>query len=90
MSMSTYFRPNIHQNGPEILGVNKYYSTCATEWFDGLGFKHLMVDHLWFFKNPKSDANTNSIEGIWMHEKFFPNKNDICKLVLDNYFVKLM
>jgi hypothetical protein len=23
MSISTYFRPNIHQNGPEILGVNK-------------------------------------------------------------------
>jgi hypothetical protein len=22
MSISTYFRPNIHQNGPEILGVN--------------------------------------------------------------------
>jgi hypothetical protein len=22
MSRSTYFRPNIHQNGPEILGVN--------------------------------------------------------------------
>jgi hypothetical protein len=24
MSTSTYFRPNIHENGPEILGVNKY------------------------------------------------------------------
>jgi hypothetical protein len=23
MSISTYFRPNIHQNGPEILGVKK-------------------------------------------------------------------
>jgi hypothetical protein len=23
MSISTYFRPNIHQNSPEILGVNK-------------------------------------------------------------------
>jgi hypothetical protein len=22
MSISTHFRPNIHQNGPEILGVN--------------------------------------------------------------------
>jgi hypothetical protein len=22
MSINTYFRPNIHQNGPEILGVN--------------------------------------------------------------------
>jgi hypothetical protein len=22
MSISTYFKPNIHQNGPEILGVN--------------------------------------------------------------------
>jgi hypothetical protein len=22
MSISTYFRPSIHQNGPEILGVN--------------------------------------------------------------------
>jgi hypothetical protein len=26
MSISTYFRLNIHQNGPEILGVNQY---CA-------------------------------------------------------------
>jgi hypothetical protein len=25
MSISTYFRPNIHQNGPENLGVK---STC--------------------------------------------------------------
>jgi hypothetical protein len=24
MSTSTYFRPNIHKNGPEILGVNLY------------------------------------------------------------------
>jgi hypothetical protein len=24
MSISTYLRPNIHQNGPEILGVNIY------------------------------------------------------------------
>jgi hypothetical protein len=24
MSISTYFRPNIHQNGPEILGVKAY------------------------------------------------------------------
>jgi hypothetical protein len=23
MSISTYFRSNIHQNGPEILGVNQ-------------------------------------------------------------------
>jgi hypothetical protein len=23
MSISTYFRPNIHQNGPEILGINE-------------------------------------------------------------------
>jgi hypothetical protein len=23
MSISTYFKPNIHQNGPEILGVKK-------------------------------------------------------------------
>jgi hypothetical protein len=23
MSISTYFRPNIHQNGPEILGVKR-------------------------------------------------------------------
>jgi hypothetical protein len=33
MSISTYFRPNIHQNGPEILGVkynilpSLYYSS---------------------------------------------------------------
>jgi hypothetical protein len=25
MSISTYFRPNIHQNGPEILEVKLYY-----------------------------------------------------------------
>jgi hypothetical protein len=41
MSISTYFRPNIHQNGLEILGVNngfnsgfnsdfKVYSLCNT------------------------------------------------------------
>jgi hypothetical protein len=24
MSISTYFRPNIHQNGSEILGVNAF------------------------------------------------------------------
>jgi hypothetical protein len=26
MSISTYFRPNIHQNGPKILGVNNFCS----------------------------------------------------------------
>jgi hypothetical protein len=25
MLISTYFRPNIHQNGPEILGVNQFF-----------------------------------------------------------------
>jgi hypothetical protein len=25
MSISTYFKPNIHQNGPEILGVKIVY-----------------------------------------------------------------
>jgi hypothetical protein len=25
MSISTYFKPNIHQNGPEILEVNKFF-----------------------------------------------------------------
>jgi hypothetical protein len=25
MSISTYFRPNNHQNGPEILGVNNVF-----------------------------------------------------------------
>jgi hypothetical protein len=25
MSISTYFRPNIHQNGPEILGVKELF-----------------------------------------------------------------
>jgi hypothetical protein len=24
MSINTYFRPNIHQNGPEILGVKTF------------------------------------------------------------------
>jgi hypothetical protein len=26
MSISTYFKPNIHQNGPEILGVKEELS----------------------------------------------------------------
>jgi hypothetical protein len=26
MSISTYFKPNIHQNGPKILGVNPQIS----------------------------------------------------------------
>jgi hypothetical protein len=26
MSINTYFRPNIHQNGPEILGVKLMHS----------------------------------------------------------------
>jgi hypothetical protein len=29
MSISTYFRPNIHQNGPEILGVNYSPHNCV-------------------------------------------------------------
>jgi hypothetical protein len=29
MSISTYFRANIHQNGLEILGVKLVASTCA-------------------------------------------------------------
>jgi hypothetical protein len=29
MSISTYFRPNIHQNGPEILGVNNKKFFCC-------------------------------------------------------------
>jgi hypothetical protein len=33
MSISTYFRPKIHQNGPEILGVKNAFSTCI----NGLG-----------------------------------------------------
>jgi hypothetical protein len=32
MSISTYFRPNIHQNGPEILGVNAL-NTSRFEYF---------------------------------------------------------
>jgi hypothetical protein len=27
MSISTYFRPNIHQNGPENLGVNNGFNS---------------------------------------------------------------
>jgi hypothetical protein len=30
MSISTYFRPNIHQNGPEILGVK--LAGTGTKW----------------------------------------------------------
>jgi hypothetical protein len=37
MSISTYFKPNIHQNGPEILGVKQcsvlsllYHNNCIS------------------------------------------------------------
>jgi hypothetical protein len=30
MSISTYFRPNIHQNGPENLGVKKAFKKKKT------------------------------------------------------------
>jgi hypothetical protein len=34
MSTSTYFRPNIHQNGPEILGVkNVMYNQSFVSLF---------------------------------------------------------
>jgi hypothetical protein len=29
MSRNTYFRPNIDQNGPEILGVNNNHSSFS-------------------------------------------------------------
>jgi hypothetical protein len=35
MSKSTYFRPNIHQNGPEILEVNTF-TTDKIEAFDNI------------------------------------------------------
>jgi hypothetical protein len=35
MSIGTYLRPNIHQNGPEILGVN----TCFQQKFTTGSFK---------------------------------------------------
>jgi hypothetical protein len=33
MSISTYFKPNIHENGPEILGVNMYNSFMVSKVF---------------------------------------------------------
>jgi hypothetical protein len=30
MSIRTYFRPNIHQNGPEILGVKRSWSSTMS------------------------------------------------------------
>jgi hypothetical protein len=44
MSISTCFRPNIHQNSPEILGIKVYFGlkeqvgfrNCI---FDGLGLR---------------------------------------------------
>jgi hypothetical protein len=40
MSISTYFRPNIHKNGPEILGV-KDFKTLALTTSLNLQRKHL-------------------------------------------------
>jgi hypothetical protein len=34
MSISTYFRPNIHQNGPEILGVNIFIPSPISTIFE--------------------------------------------------------
>jgi hypothetical protein len=48
MSISTYFRSNIHQNGPEILGV-KHYKTKEKskegnkEWIRIARFRELAV-----------------------------------------------
>jgi hypothetical protein len=54
MSISTYFRPNIHQNGPEILGVKKGYFEIAlnsTQQFRGEYF-YVQNIYRFFFKRP--------------------------------------
>jgi hypothetical protein len=33
MSINKYFRPNIHENGPEILGVNPNMDVCIDDSF---------------------------------------------------------
>jgi hypothetical protein len=43
MSISTYYRPNIHQNGPEILGVN----TNRKKRCGSAIFNNLSVDKYW-------------------------------------------
>jgi hypothetical protein len=50
MSISTYFRPNIHQNGPEILGVNKDKNRG---WF------------LFTFPHPSSNEGNEGVSSPW-------------------------
>jgi hypothetical protein len=46
MSTSTYFRPNIHQNGPEILGVNTCVPMKSVKQFGMEGVYHnLFISH---------------------------------------------
>jgi hypothetical protein len=60
MSISTYLRPNIHQNGPEILGVN-----CGNFYilhFNSFCFKNILyiedapkhVPTIWMFNTTVS------------------------------------
>jgi hypothetical protein len=37
MSISIYFRPNIHQNGPEILGVKNHLNTIDNVYLHQFG-----------------------------------------------------
>jgi hypothetical protein len=59
MSISTYFRPSIHQNGPEILGVMRlnakaYKIETFTHWCPKITYakyfiftKNLLADLVW-------------------------------------------
>jgi hypothetical protein len=43
MSISAYFRPNIHQNGPEILGVKGNEDNMSTQQeFSSMQYKLYM------------------------------------------------
>jgi hypothetical protein len=59
MSISTYFRPNIHQNGPEILGVKQSHPLCKNHASMAMQSKAWMTSHLFkawighFVKNVK-------------------------------------
>jgi hypothetical protein len=45
MSISTYFRPNIHQNGPQILGVKTRGIALGGDWNLKLGRACVLLLH---------------------------------------------
>jgi hypothetical protein len=54
MSISTYFRPNILQNGPEILGVNMVISTLFAFLTDmKMSWNFFFKKRFWLFLQVK-------------------------------------